>query len=105
MTTGGGFDPRRDSGLSLSPTFKRAELLFLVPKPLRSMESELGEEEEGYAVQRQEAEICLRAVDSDGDNKIGFEDYLAFAARSKDQWLVSEFSNVLSAVHDIQNKI
>lgn len=58
--------------------------------------------EEGYAVQRQEAEICLRAVDADEDGKIGFEDYLAFAARSKDQWLVGEYSNVIHAVHDIQ---
>ena len=78
----------------------------------------------------EEAEICMRAVDAglfcchhqprckqqrladlcflqqkinaDGDNKIGFEDYLAFAARSKDRWLVSEFSNVLNAVKEIQ---
>lgn len=58
--------------------------------------------EEGYAVQRQEAEICLRAVDADEDGKIGFEDYLAFAARSKDQWLVSEYSNVLSGVQQMR---
>jgi serine/threonine-protein phosphatase 2B catalytic subunit len=58
--------------------------------------------EEGFAVPVEEAEICMRAVDADADGKIGFEDYLAFAARSKDKWLVSEYSNVLSQVRDMQ---
>ncbi|KAH9247052.1 hypothetical protein BASA81_015404 [Batrachochytrium salamandrivorans] len=52
-------------------------------------------EEGGYAVQPFEAEVCLKAVDSDEDGKIGFEDYLAFAARSKDRWLVAQYENVI----------
>lgn len=52
-------------------------------------------EEGGYAVQPFEAEVCLKAVDSDEDGKIGFEDYLAFAARSKDRWLVAQYETVI----------
>ena len=44
----------------------------------------------------------MKAVDADADGKIGFEDYLAFASRSKDKWLVSEYSQVLSKVKEIQ---
>jgi len=59
--------------------------------------------EEGFAVPVEEAEVCMRAVDADGDGKIGFEDYLAFAARSKDRWLVHEFSTVLNAVKEMRS--
>jgi diadenosine tetraphosphatase ApaH/serine/threonine PP2A family protein phosphatase len=60
--------------------------------------------EEGYAVAEEEANVCLKMVDADEDGKIGFEDYLAFAARSKDQWLVNEYKGVLSQVADLRRQ-
>ena len=58
----------------------------------------LWSQQEGVPVQKSEAMLCIKAVDSDKDGKIGFEDYLAFAARSKDRWLVAQYKEVAQAV-------
>jgi hypothetical protein len=54
--------------------------------------------EEGIAVRSSEAEMCIYEVDVDGDGKIGFEDYLVFAAKSKDRWLLEKYESVMASI-------
>jgi len=50
--------------------------------------------EAGNAVPRKDAEACLEALDLDRDGKVGFLDYLGFAARAKDKWLLEKYVEV-----------
>lgn len=50
--------------------------------------------EAGHTVHRAEAQACLNALDVDRDGRIGFVDYLSFAARAKDQWLLQKYVEV-----------
>jgi len=58
--------------------------------------------EDGYAVPKSEAETCLIYVDSDGDGKIGFEDYLVFAAKAKERWLIREYNEVVGHIKQLE---
>lgn len=60
--------------------------------------------EDGYAVPRSEADLCLEYVDADRDGKIGFEDYLVFAARNKERWLVKQYNQVLGNIKKMERQ-
>ncbi|GBG30617.1 Serine/threonine-protein phosphatase 2B catalytic subunit [Hondaea fermentalgiana] len=60
--------------------------------------------EDGYAVPRSEADLCLEYVDADGDGQIGFEDYLVFAAKNKERWLIKQYDQVLGNIKKMERQ-
>jgi len=54
---------------------------------------------EGMSVPKSEADQCIEALDEDKDEKIGFVDYLTFAATLKLRWKkANEASNMISSL-------
>jgi len=58
----------------------------------------------GFDVSDSETRKVLKAVDADGDGKIGMDDFLATVGAMKDQYLIEQYQRVKKKMMEDQGK-